>query len=355
MKSLPNLESAYVGMVEESDSLFAMSPSRFPLLAFGDETQHASRGIDPSWKEEEDVPTNVDDITRARKLREYEERRARETSRCLSSEGFDARCLVGIHKLEGGTGEGAESRMRRLLDSSPTAEKEEELPTKYATPEPRETPENATLSGWPSATAYVLPFLNVESPLSFAVSAAWIAALAAVVFSIGKQRGSQAILANNSKPSSPAAAANGYVSPPIDQPVPVPVPEEAEIVTVNVSDVPPTPTPATPKLNGKAVPDDAAEAGDDSDNEDESKEDENSAAVKKKSNRRGKRGKKKKQQSGSSQEESLKTGNGAAPEPEQQSPSLIIAKAEPPVATAPSLIVSDSILGKFYLRFKYRC
>ncbi|KAJ7798724.1 hypothetical protein B0H14DRAFT_3543971 [Mycena olivaceomarginata] len=31
---LPHLESAYVGLVEESGSLFAMSPDRFPLVAF---------------------------------------------------------------------------------------------------------------------------------------------------------------------------------------------------------------------------------------------------------------------------------------------------------------------------------
>ena len=36
---LPNIDSAHVGMVAETGSLFAMSQDRFPLVAFGDSTK----------------------------------------------------------------------------------------------------------------------------------------------------------------------------------------------------------------------------------------------------------------------------------------------------------------------------
>ena len=86
-KDLPNLDSAYVGLVRETQSLFAMSPRVFPLVAFGDSN---SRKPD------------VDAVTERRKLREL----------CRNGAG-DRRCFIGVRPLE-------ESRQSwsRLLDAA---------------------------------------------------------------------------------------------------------------------------------------------------------------------------------------------------------------------------------------------
>ncbi|KAJ7805578.1 hypothetical protein B0H14DRAFT_3153366 [Mycena olivaceomarginata] len=80
---LPYFLSAYIGLVEETGSLFAMSPERFPLVAF----------------------------TAGRKRRENAMKRRDHGSgddKCLdrSSLYTDRRCLVGMHPLEGGDGDG---------------------------------------------------------------------------------------------------------------------------------------------------------------------------------------------------------------------------------------------------------
>lgn len=109
---LPNLDSAYVGILEETGSLFAMSSDRFPLVAFGDANPNSIHPlIDPPPGTP--LPTgatpksSVDEITRARKLRE------------LCDKGvFDPRCLTGIRKLESSS----RSRLSRLLDAAPVAQ-----------------------------------------------------------------------------------------------------------------------------------------------------------------------------------------------------------------------------------------
>jgi serine/threonine-protein kinase/endoribonuclease IRE1 len=97
---LPNLKSAYVGMVEETKSLFAMSPDKFPLLAFSDPTEQ--RSIDQTSGTFSS--SDLDAITQARKLREL-----------CDGDTLDPRCMTGIHRLE------ADSRTRfnRLLDGTP--------------------------------------------------------------------------------------------------------------------------------------------------------------------------------------------------------------------------------------------
>ncbi|KAF8236183.1 kinase-like protein [Tricholoma matsutake] len=105
----PNLEAAYVGMVPETDSLFAMSPSRFPLVAFSGGTERYGNGlIDASEPAIGELPSEVDAITQARKYRE-------KLGRCDEKDLFsDRRCLVGVRPVD--DGDGHESRMRRLLD-----------------------------------------------------------------------------------------------------------------------------------------------------------------------------------------------------------------------------------------------
>ena len=111
---LPNLEAAYVGMVEETGSLFAMSPDRYPLVVFGDtnlDDDHRVGRIDPPPgsmpfdPEERDFPPDVDSITRAMKRKKQKE---------LCRNGSkDKRCLTGVRPLES-------SRLSRLLDGPAT-------------------------------------------------------------------------------------------------------------------------------------------------------------------------------------------------------------------------------------------
>ncbi|KAF8892946.1 hypothetical protein BD779DRAFT_1507920 [Infundibulicybe gibba] len=103
-----SFQSAFIGIVEETGSLFAMSPTKFPLVVFGvSESQHKNPLIDGSASSDsEELPTAVDAITRAA-----------ERNRCDGDAVGDRRCLVGIRRLE--DGDGHEGRMRRLLDGAP--------------------------------------------------------------------------------------------------------------------------------------------------------------------------------------------------------------------------------------------
>ncbi|KAK7053035.1 bifunctional endoribonuclease/protein kinase ire1 [Paramarasmius palmivorus] len=131
---LPNADSAYVGIVEETGSLFAMSPDMYPFVAFGGNWASSgdaprNRLIDPAPRrgydneDDEDDFIPVDELTRRRKEREAQHssgttssstsststNSARSTSRadiCNVEDGgvFDARCLVGVRKLADGAG-----------------------------------------------------------------------------------------------------------------------------------------------------------------------------------------------------------------------------------------------------------
>lgn len=104
----PSFDSAYVGIVEETGSLFAMSPDRFPLVIFGGIEGSASapgRYIDP--------PIEVDEVTRARKEREAQGTEA-DHNVCRNGSP-DRRCLTGVRRLEAGS----RSRFSRLLDGVP--------------------------------------------------------------------------------------------------------------------------------------------------------------------------------------------------------------------------------------------
>uniref|UniRef100_A0A0W0FF95 non-specific serine/threonine protein kinase n=1 Tax=Moniliophthora roreri TaxID=221103 RepID=A0A0W0FF95_MONRR len=133
---LPNADSAYVGILEETGSLFAMSPETYPLVAFGGHwaasgTTSRSRLIDGAANHkydddgEEDNFISVDELTRRRKEREAEtsssESQSTSSASPITTNGaqstlranmcnvedggvFDARCLVGVRKLADGAG-----------------------------------------------------------------------------------------------------------------------------------------------------------------------------------------------------------------------------------------------------------
>lgn len=138
---LPNLDSAYVGILEETGSLFAMSSDRFPLVAFGDANPNSMHPlIDPPPGAP--LPTgaapksSVDEITRARKLRELCDKGA-----------FDPRCLTGIRKLESSS----RSRLSRLLDAAPIAQ------TSQSTTEPLPTSSSIEGAGDNRSLVDILP------------------------------------------------------------------------------------------------------------------------------------------------------------------------------------------------------
>ncbi|KAJ7798749.1 hypothetical protein B0H14DRAFT_3544043 [Mycena olivaceomarginata] len=102
MDQPPHLGSAYVGLVEETGSLFAMSLDRFPLVAFaGGHTRREN----------------------AMKARNH----GSGDDECLgrSSLYTDRRCLVGMHPLEGRDGDSPESRLKRLVDGVPGVVRED--------------------------------------------------------------------------------------------------------------------------------------------------------------------------------------------------------------------------------------
>jgi len=154
---LPNLASAYVGILEETGSLFAMSSDRFPLVAFGDANTNSMHPlIDPPPGTP--LPTggiprsSVDEITKARKLRELCDKGA-----------FDPRCLTGIRKLESSS----RSRLSRLLDAAPVVEAPQPTTQALPTPSSIEGPgDNKSLANilppWPHGQA---PGQNLQSNL----------------------------------------------------------------------------------------------------------------------------------------------------------------------------------------------
>jgi serine/threonine-protein kinase/endoribonuclease IRE1 len=145
---LPNLDSAYVGVLEETGSLFAMSSDHFPLVAFGDANPNSMHPlIDPPPGTP--LPTggiprpNVDEITKARKLRELCDKGA-----------FDPRCLTGIRKLESSS----RSRLSRLLDAAPVPQVPQSATKTFPTPSSIHDPgDNRSLvnilSPWPHGQA----------------------------------------------------------------------------------------------------------------------------------------------------------------------------------------------------------
>ncbi|KAF9078582.1 hypothetical protein BDP27DRAFT_1378973 [Rhodocollybia butyracea] len=148
---LPNSDSAYIGLVEETGSLFAMSPNRFPFVAFGGRNggvrgtgtgtrkmidfPSGTAGVDVDVDfgigvpdVDEDLPVKLDEVTERRKIREEQEKKKKELVQQTKSQDldtcdpsssssiFDLRCLVGVHKLE----EDATGGKLGLLDGPPS-------------------------------------------------------------------------------------------------------------------------------------------------------------------------------------------------------------------------------------------
>ncbi|KAJ7625015.1 hypothetical protein DFH06DRAFT_1339801 [Mycena polygramma] len=125
MDQPPNIDSVYIGMVEETGSLFAMSPDRFPLVLFSGGVGRKNGPKLPAGKEPHlELPGEIDAVTAARKQREQamkERNYGDEHDRCRDRTSMytDRRCLVGFRPLEGGDGDSPGMRLKRLLDGVP--------------------------------------------------------------------------------------------------------------------------------------------------------------------------------------------------------------------------------------------
>ena len=382
---LPNLESAYVGIVEETGSLYAMSPDRYPLVVFGDANfeegyaRRVGRTIDPppgsiGFDDDRDLPSDVDSITRAMKRRKLKEL-CRNGSR-------DKRCLTGVRELES-------SRLSRLLDGPPTVPYPPGLgnPGGQLSPDGRPnhsgalpTAGNASIPALPGASGRVVEgssenFVGYSAQVlsTYAVGLVTLVAMFAWLYQRAERR-STPTPPPTSVPSPPASipiAEPIKTGPPVVEPLAVGQTASAELPPVEVQ--PDVPLPETPRPKSRAVSfgevvkvevpvADEDEGGENGVEGDESEGEQAPTPGRRKPARR-KRGKKKKpgMLSGSSEEaneEAKLNAESANEEPgtpkgEREpvhvvSPSsAIVPPPTPPTPVIPSLVVSDTILGKF--------
>ncbi|KAI0340462.1 hypothetical protein BDW22DRAFT_428306 [Trametopsis cervina] len=390
---LPNLEAAYVGIVEENGSLYVLSPDRYPLVVFGDtntfEEQHgygseygvgrsAGRLIDPpgglgsSPDDERDFPADLDSITRHMKRKKLKEM-------CLEPGVAlkDKRCLTGVRKME-------TSRLSRLLDGSATvplpfnssASEQDTFAggVQPASPYDPPAPGNGSMTspargngqGRPGITDGQTPTAQTAGMYALGTLSLVLAIVLAWVL---RTRHSPPVPAgNNFSPSSSALVDTNKTAG--DDPVVVsatgvePLQQDSPLPTV--APVPPTPIspdqPATPKSTARKVsfgealkvepvqgedaeedlPDGGAE-GDDSEND-------ISATPGRKKPLRRRRGKKKPKNvavNGDTAEEAVPSDDKAKEDDARVIPSgsMLILPPSTPTPAAPSLIVSDTILG----------
>ncbi|KAJ7625014.1 hypothetical protein DFH06DRAFT_1142336 [Mycena polygramma] len=367
MAQLPHIDSAYIGMVEETGSLFAMSPDRFPLVVFsGGGRKNGPKLLDgPVEKEPHlELPGEIDAVTAARKQREQamkERNYGYEDDRCLDRTSLytDRRCLVGIRPLEGGDGDGPEMRMKRLIDGVPGVSSQWEL----------EDNANKILDGTVDGAGNgsadrTVPSNSTDGPrdedldeflLSWkGVVFACIVGALGLWFGLGKVRrqshsGSPTIL--NIQTLDVNSIVTEPATPSLLRPEESPLPSSPQISTVKK--LPP-------------LPPDAVDDGDDSDRDGDGDGDASAVPGSKRKGRRGKRGKKKKpgvvgiadaievNGADASEKENLASDkenqneNGVLPNGIPSTPSGLSFSPSLPVVSPPiepSLVVSDHVLG----------
>ncbi|KAI0672326.1 hypothetical protein C8Q78DRAFT_1026414 [Trametes maxima] len=375
---LPNLDAAYVGLVEESGSLFAMSPDRFPLVVFGDasvDTPRSRRMLDPppgtvsepTYDSDKDFPPELDRVRRIAK-----ERKMREACKNGS---IDMHCLTGVRKL----GSDSQSRISRLLDSAPPVPP----PPRYNNnvpdvPQPRDTPStgshpvsdasNSSMRppGWDSIpeTPRAEPhsptgLLGVSLPTQ-AFSAFAICAVVLLLWMLIRK-----FLGPTTSPFALAPASIAPVPQVSEKPIADAAPlETSEPQPANGHAAPSEDVPTPPIEPAKNVvfapealepaPAQAEGANDGPDGEDTEKEGETPDTPGKRKGIRRKRGKKKKGNvaivvPADEAEQALGEGangqpNGSSEPPKDAAPSIVLAQA-PPTPSVPTLVVSDSVLG----------
>ncbi|KAK0460715.1 uncharacterized protein EV420DRAFT_1533757 [Desarmillaria tabescens] len=332
---LPNHPNAYVGMVEETGSLFAMSPLSYPLVAFGGIRGTSMPEGSGKYIDSAPMSSEVDEITRMRKQMEKE----RERERLLNKDGcdlgnpdtvFDRRCLIGVRKLEGGDGEGAESRLKRLLDGSPvsaypqlTAGEEDNETSRHD--KPSEYKKNAPPSSPAPSTSRLRETIFVIVLLG----------MFSVWFGLASKIKGDPQRGLSSMPAVLEASIKEVTVPElvaVTETVPKPAMDTTEVIPSPPSSPPPPPIRSDSGDTG----------GDDSDKELEGEGDATPVPNKRKG-RRGGRGKKKRPNPGAHAE----AEEGKKPDVVVEippTPQTLVVESKP-VEPTPSLVVSDTVLG----------
>ncbi|KAI0772825.1 hypothetical protein BD413DRAFT_711814 [Trametes elegans] len=384
-KRLPNIDAAYIGLVEESGSLFAMSPDHFPLVVFGDANLDSRRhrpfldpppgtGHDPTESSDKDFPIELDSVRRLAKERKFREK-------CKNG-STDIRCLTGVRKL----GSDSQSRISRLLDGAPSVAPppvynnnvhEVPPPRDPLVPNPSFTGATGNKSirplfGWdgardtPRPDTHSHPGLLGMSPPTQAFSAFALCATALLVWmfvrkflvptppspiqvitpvSVPAPEGTGKVAPEAPAPaiSEPQVTANGQAAVPEEGPTP---PSESSVAK-KVLFAPEALEPAPVQLDG---------GNDVADGEDSEKEGDALDNPGKKKGIRRKRGKKKKgnvtiaipaDEVEQLAEENLPANghpNGGQEAQQEVPPSIVLAPSAP-APSVPTLVVSDNVLG----------
>ncbi|KAI8989133.1 hypothetical protein BD414DRAFT_486154 [Trametes punicea] len=387
---LPNIDAAYVGLVEESGSLFAMSPDRFPLVVFGDanvDSPRSRRMLDPPpgtviEPAEKDFPPDVDGIRRIAK-----ERKLREMCKNGST---DIRCLTGVRKL----GSDSQSRISRLLDSAPSVAPPLDYSSDNAAwaSQGRDSPVSDVAREDGSGNSSMRPLRDWDglpqtsrgdaqsppqgllgmSPPAQAFSAFALCAIALLLWmSVRKFLGVSAPSSGQvSTAVSPAAQSGEKVD--ASTVIPETPPQHATSTNGHAGpseadEAPTLPAESTPAQNVVFSPDalehppavvPAESANDAQEGEDTEKEGDALDTPGKRRGIRRKRGKKKKgtvtiavpaDEAAQALGEDIKAGaaaqhNGMQEEPKQAASSIVLAPS-PLVPNTPTLVVSDTVLG----------
>ncbi|CAA7269916.1 unnamed protein product [Cyclocybe aegerita] len=352
--SLP--ASAYVGLVEETGSLFAMSPDKYPLVVFGGSARDKidGKGKKGGKRRTLDPPHSGD-------AGDYSEVET-EDDKCLRNP-YDVRCLVGVRPLE--EEDRYEGRRKRLLDGPKTQTPPLQQPMRGSdnplvieVAQGWDAPDNA--SGKPRLG---LPERDETSGRNF-----WEPLVVTLVFGLvsawflwRKAKGKiakafqEAILREQRKER---AEQNGDVQL-LENAVEVPLEQTPSTTGSNSAlpngsvkkdtptlPLPATPTPATPSLDTPTpLPDTATPTGLDEGDDSEGEVDGVSPTPGKRKARRGRRGKKKKPGVVGSSNSGGADDEEKEEEEKKPSSSLILTSSPKPVVQQPSLIVSDTILG----------
>lgn len=367
-----------MGLVEETGSLFAMSPDRFPLVVFRDsaDTAGSLRSIDPPLEDsDKDFPPDVDSISRiakARKLREF----------CKNGGSTDIRCLTGVRKL----GSDSQSRLSRLLDGAPSVlpppvphrnsnqvdvdpRDDSFSPDSHAPDTPlKPPPARSNDSGTPRLDDRPNAGLVGMSGSTQAFSAFALCAIVVLVWmSVRKFLSPSSSLPPQTKVSIPIPH---EVSDTTTKPLPeLPPLEPLEEIMNGHGDVPPEdPTPPLDPAKKVLFAPEALEpvvdgANDAAEGEDSDKEGDATDTPGKKKGIRRKRGKKKKgavtiavpAEEGEQAAELVPNGVPETPKPPS---SIVLMPSTPPAPVVRTLIVSDQVLGKYMLcvlRFSVVC
>jgi len=364
-----NLDTAYVGLVPETGSLFIMTTEHYPLVAFGDtEYSPNSRLLDPSPSSDTngDLPNNIDSVTKRRKLLELC-RQSPFDARCLTGKrgldlsGLSSRQLPGVPSVDlpvgvdGGRNNDIEFEETRRSDSSPA-------PSSNLTHDAKSTGDRFSL---PAVGSMLLVML---------FGATWLfrdkSSFSRILpLSTSPQEGLKdanvSVLSLSSAPPVPdvQAISNGDVNGTTDVPA-----------SVSEFDTPPPFPPSTAPRRQSVYFSDPAEIQDIPDSpatpaaeigEDSEKEGDTGATPKKRKaprRRRGKKGKGNNQTSNGPADDGAATENDANgstreenwtengdPSPDAPLPSATLVVPSTPKSPAPSLVVSDTILGKFVI------